>query len=244
MENKSLAAREFTQGQPCLDFNETRLPKYHKVFANPQGKFDTSIGRYVPVPKDGTMSQVVADNQQQLQLLPEQSTSPSSNLPRRPFWDEMLPLAMVQLGAIREEPAGIVSTSNSIRAAAGWPEIVNTLEVARAKYYNYSDFIGFWKKTGRKVADHATDGKTLLSLLPHSEYTSVIHCVFDVIFDVMIPLSSASVCLIQPECLTRCRQPKGQPRFERKSRIPCAECGRTCQMWNASLRSAPTMTTI
>ncbi|RYP59351.1 hypothetical protein DL769_008570 [Monosporascus sp. CRB-8-3] len=183
MADKSLAARESSKRQPCLDFNETRLPEYHEAFASPQVRFNTALGRYAPVPKDGNMGQAVADSQQQLQLLPERSTNPSSNPPRRPFWDEMFPQAMAQLKTIRDEPAGLVDTPNSIRAAAGWPEIVNTLEVARAKYYNYSGFIGFWKKTGHKIADHATDGKTLFSLLPDSEYTSVIHCVFDVIFD-------------------------------------------------------------
>ncbi|KAK7418116.1 hypothetical protein QQX98_004091 [Neonectria punicea] len=183
MADKSLAARESNERQACLDFNETRLPEYHEAFANPQVRFNTALGRYAPVPKDGNMGQAVADNQQQLQLLPERSTTPSSNPPRLPFWDEMFPQAMAQLKTIRNEPAGLVRTPNSVRDAAGWPKIVNTLEVARAKYYNYSGFIGFWKKRGHKIADHATDGKTLFSLLPNSEYTSVIHCVFDVIFD-------------------------------------------------------------
>ncbi|UKZ74717.1 hypothetical protein TrVFT333_002387 [Trichoderma virens FT-333] len=174
MADRLLAAQELRKIQPCLDFNETRLPEYHEAFANPQVRFNTALGLYAPVLKDGNMSQaVLADNQKQLQLLPEQSTNPSSN-PRD---------AMAKLKSIRDEPVGLVGTPNSIRAAAGWPEIVNTLEVARAKYYNYSGFIGFWKKTGHKFADHANEGKTLFSLLPDSEYTSVIHCVFDVIFD-------------------------------------------------------------
>lgn len=180
--NRSLAARESSNRQSCLDFNETRLPKYHEAFANPQVKFDSDLERYVPTPEAGNMGQDAGDDDQ-LQLLPEDS--PCSEPARRPFWDEMFPQAMAQLAESREEPPKLVGTPNSIRGAAGWPEIVNTLEIARAKHYNYSGFIGFWKKTGHKIGDHATDGKTLLSLLPHSEYTSVIHCVFDVIFDVM-----------------------------------------------------------
>ncbi|UKZ68391.1 uncharacterized protein TrAtP1_009430 [Trichoderma atroviride] len=129
------------------------------------------------------MSQAATDDQKKFQLLPKQSKNSSSNPPRRPFWDEMLLPAMAQLSTNRDEPAGLVGTLNSIRAAAGWPEIINTLEVARAKYYNYSGFIGFWKKTSHKFADHANNGKMLFSLLPDSDYTSVVHCVFDVIFD-------------------------------------------------------------
>jgi len=50
---------------------------------------------------------------------------------------------MAQLSTVRDEPIGLVGTSNSIRVAAGWPEIINTLEIARAIHYNYSGFIGF-----------------------------------------------------------------------------------------------------
>ncbi|KAL7952772.1 hypothetical protein V8C34DRAFT_298612 [Trichoderma compactum] len=182
MAGKSFVARESIKRQPCLDFNETRLPEYHEAFANPQVKLNTALGLYAPVLKDGNMGQAVADNQMP-QLLPERSTSSLSNPSQQPFWDEMFGQAMAQLKTIRDEPAGLAGTPNSIRAAAGWTEIVITFEIARAKYYNYSGFIGFWKKTGRKIADHANDGRTLLSLLPDSEYTSIIHCVFDIIFD-------------------------------------------------------------
>lgn len=186
MADKPFAARESIKRQPCLDFIETRLPEYHEAFANPQVKFNTTLGLYAPVLKDGNMSQAVADNQMP-QLLPEQSTSSLSNPSQQPFWDEMFGQAMAQLKTIRDEPDGLAGTPNSIRAATGWTEIIITFEIVRAKYYNYSGFIGFWKKTGRKIADHANDGRTLLSLLPDSEYTSIIHCVFDVIFDVITP---------------------------------------------------------
>ncbi len=58
------------------------------------------------------------------------------------------------------------------------------LVLARAKYYNYSGFNGFWKRVGHKLGENADDGRTLLSLLPEMEYTSLIHCVLDVVFDV------------------------------------------------------------
>ncbi|KAF4967997.1 hypothetical protein FSARC_4558 [Fusarium sarcochroum] len=108
-------------------------------------------------------------------LLPE--TTPSST--RRPFWEEMFHQAMEELQSTRDEPVKLVETSNSIRTATGWVEIVNILEIARAKYYGYSGFIGFWKRAGHKMTDHANDGKMLLSLLPNTEYSSIIHCVFD-----------------------------------------------------------------
>jgi hypothetical protein len=112
-------------------------------------------------------------------LLPE--TTPGSA--RRPFWEEMLPQAMEELKTSRDEPDKLIGTSNSIRAATGWVEMVNTLEKARARYYGYSGFIGFWKRAGHKVTDHANDAKRLVSLLPNTEYSSIIHCVFDIIFD-------------------------------------------------------------
>jgi hypothetical protein len=113
------------------------------------------------------------------ELLPE--TSPDST--RRPFWEEMLPQAMEKLKTSRDEPERLISTSNSIRAATGWVELVNILETARAKYYGYSGFAGFWKRTGHQVTDSASDAKRLVSLLPNTEYSSIIHCVFDIIFD-------------------------------------------------------------
>lgn len=181
---KPTAAQGFSTRQPTLDFIDTRLPEYHAAFANPQVRFNTALGRYAPVrqrAQNSNMAQQADD--QQLDLLPEQPPPCGPNPARRPFWDEMFPQAMAQLRAVRDEPTGLVGTAYSIRGATGWPVIVNTVEVARAKYYNYSGFIGFWKKAGHKMGDHATDAKTLLSLLPDSEYTSLIHCVFDVIFD-------------------------------------------------------------
>jgi hypothetical protein len=61
---------------------------------------------------------------------------------------------------------------------------MNNLEKSRANYYNYSGFIGFWKRSAHKMADNVDDGKRLLSLLPNTDYSSVIHCVFDIVFDV------------------------------------------------------------
>ena len=241
-------AQGLRKRQPTLDFIDTRLPEYHEAFANPQVHFNTALGRYAPVQQqnaqNGTMAQP-ADDDQKLDLLPEQPPPPppGSAPARRPFWDEMFPQAMAQLRTVRDEPVGLVGTAFSIRAAAGWPEIVNTLEVARAKYYNYSGFIGFWKKAGHKMADHATDGKTLLSLLPDSEYTSLIHCVFDVIFDASSPSPCCSGCLLLRcpgcRCLTKgtcvvCRQPRGRPRSETRWRTACASCGRSLKMWRAS----------
>ncbi|KAM0552668.1 hypothetical protein ACHAPJ_007765 [Fusarium lateritium] len=112
-------------------------------------------------------------------LLPE-ATQGST---QRPFWEEMFPQAMEELKSTGTEPVKLVGTSNSIRAAHGWVEIVNVLKIARARYYGYSGFIGFWKRAGHKATDHANDVKIVLSLLPNTEYSSVIHCVFDVIFD-------------------------------------------------------------
>lgn len=114
------------------------------------------------------------------ELLP--ATSPAST--RRPFWEEMLPRAMEKLKTSRDEPERIIGTSNSIRAATGWVEMVDNLEKARARYYGYFGFIGFWRRTGHQVTDSASDAKRLVSLLPNTEYSSIIHCVFDIIFDV------------------------------------------------------------
>ncbi len=182
--------------QPCLDFIETRLPKYHEAFANKDVRFNSALGRYAPVlpptPPQDNMGERPED--EKLQVLPETAPPTGPGPVRRPFWDEMFPQAMAQLGELRDEPPGLVGTIYSIRAAAGWAKIVNTLEAARAKYYNYKGFVGFWRKARHKMADHAEDGKAVLSLLPESDYTSLIHCVFDVIFDACPCLSSVSLC--------------------------------------------------
>jgi hypothetical protein len=174
--NPDLARR-----QPCLEFIETRLPIFHEAFANPQVRFNTSLGRYAPISQftKGNNTMDRPEDHELPVLLPE--TTPGSA--RRPFWEEMLPQAMEELKTSRDEPDKLIGTSNSIRAATGWVEMVITLEKARARYYGYSGFIGFWKRTGHKVTDHANDAKRLVSLLPNTEYSSIIHCVFDIIFD-------------------------------------------------------------
>jgi hypothetical protein len=182
MGKELLTSRESSSVRLCLSFNKTRLPEYHEAFDDSRVTFDGAIGSYKPV-VDGTMTRAAEQNGQVPELLPELPEDPSSKLSRRPFWDVMFPKAMDDLKSLRDEPSGLAGTPYGIRAATGWSEIVNSLETARAYYYDYSGLKGFWKKTGRKMADHAGDGKTLLSLLPSSEYTSVIHCVFDIIFD-------------------------------------------------------------
>ncbi|KAI1172278.1 hypothetical protein F4777DRAFT_582132 [Nemania sp. FL0916] len=182
MADELTSTEGFSKKQPCLDFIETRLPKYHEAFANPHVRFNIVLGRYdlvIPVSADSNIMKQQADDEQ-LRLLPE---SPVSESTRQPFWESMLPKAMAELKNTREEPSRLVGTLNSIRGLTQWAEVVNVLEVARARYYNYSGFVGFWKRAGHKMTDYGEDGKLLLSLLPNSDYTSLIHCVFDVIFD-------------------------------------------------------------
>ncbi|OAA56881.1 hypothetical protein ISF_07397 [Cordyceps fumosorosea ARSEF 2679] len=185
MSDKKVAAQRSSARGPCREFIRTHLPKNHEAFSNSHVEFDTTVQQYVPFVKgDGTSQNEENSNQhQRLDLLPKDSTSDESNPSRRPFWDEMFPEAMSQLRDSCEEPPKLVDTDSSIRVASGWPEIVTTVELARAKYYNYKGFIGFWKKTRHGLTDDATDAKRLFSLLPDSDYTSVIHCVFDIIAD-------------------------------------------------------------
>ncbi|KAF5673262.1 hypothetical protein FDENT_10355 [Fusarium denticulatum] len=90
---------------------------------------------------------------------------------------------MEELKSTRDEPKRLARTSRSIRDLKGWVDIVNVLEKARVNYYDYSWFIGFWKRSAHKVADNVDEGKRLLSLLPNTNYSSAIHCVFDIVFD-------------------------------------------------------------
>ncbi|KAF5706993.1 hypothetical protein FMUND_11323 [Fusarium mundagurra] len=174
--------RAFLRRQPCLEFIEERLPEFHEAFANPDTRFNTAWGRFEPM----THNQDAGDCTEQPgehdlpDILPDNTTKDSD---RRPFWEEMLPEAMEELKSTRDEPKRLAGTPRSIRDLEGWVDIVNVLEKARANYYNYSGFIGFWKKSAHKVADNVDEGKRLLSLLPNTEYTSVIHCVFDIVFD-------------------------------------------------------------
>jgi hypothetical protein len=223
------SARGINTRQPCLDFIETRLPEYHEAFANKEVRFNAALGRYAPV-QQATPQVNMGDRpeDEQLQVLPEQGPPLSGSGPeRRPFWDVMFSRAMAQLMGVRGEPTGLIGTPYSIRAAPGWPEIVNTLEAARAKYYNYAGFVGFWKKARHRMADHADGGKALLSLLPDSDYTSVIHCVFDAIFDACPLFRLVPSVLSHLTGYVLCRRPKGLPRSETKSRKACASCARS-----------------
>ncbi|KAJ8116951.1 hypothetical protein ONZ43_g4321 [Nemania bipapillata] len=150
--------------QPCREFIESRLPKYHPAFANPHVRFNSYLDQYEPIPppKSPKKSDIMKQPEE-LDLLPDSSASEST---QQPFWERMLPDAMTQLKLNRDEPSRLAGTNNSIRSLTGWAEIISTLEVARAR-----------------MTDHVDDGKMLLSLLPDTEYTSLIHCVFDVIFD-------------------------------------------------------------
>jgi hypothetical protein len=237
MASKWFGARKSAAQRRCLEFNETQLPKHHEAFANRNVKFDSALESYVPTFKSEQRGQNEGDDEQEreLDLLPGSSTTSRSSS-QRPFWDVMFPEAMGRLIETRDEPALLSGTQRSIRSAQGWPEIVTTLEIARAEYYDYSGFVGFWKKTRHSITNHANEGKTLLSLLPDSDYTSVIHCVFDLIFDVRIPAFH-----LVNTFLTRYRQPEIQPRFEKKLRTHYETCGKDSQTSSVSLRSVQTM---
>ncbi|KAF5966098.1 hypothetical protein FBULB1_11844 [Fusarium bulbicola] len=113
-------------------------------------------------------------------ILPDNTIEDSD---RRPFWEEMLPEAMEELKSTRDEPKRLAGTTRSIRDLKGWVDVVNVLEKARPNYYDYSGFIGFWKRSAHKMTDNVDEGKRLLSLLPNTDYSSVIRCVFDIVFD-------------------------------------------------------------
>lgn len=182
--------RGFIRRQPCLEFIEERLPEFHEAFANPDVQFSTARGRFEPMTHNqdpATGSQEPGEHELP-DILPEHTSEDSD---RRPFWEEMLPEAMEELKSSRDEPKRLAGTTRSIRGLNGWVDIVNVLEKARANYYDYSEFIGFWKRSAHKMADNVDDGKRLLSLLPNTDYSSVIHCVFDIVFDV----SSEVPCL-------------------------------------------------
>ncbi|CCT61542.1 uncharacterized protein FFUJ_01979 [Fusarium fujikuroi IMI 58289] len=168
--------------QPCLEFIEERLPEFHEAFANRDVRFSIARGRFEPMKHNqdpATGSQPPKDHELP-DILPEDNLGDSD---RRPFWEEMLPEAMEELKSSRDEPKRLAGTTRSIRGLKGWVDIVNGLEKARANYYDYSGFIGFWKRSAHKMADNVDDGKRLLSLLPNTDYSSVIHCVFDIVFD-------------------------------------------------------------
>ncbi|KAF5976376.1 hypothetical protein FCOIX_7145 [Fusarium coicis] len=174
--------RGFIRQQPCLEFIEERLPGFHEAFANPDVRFSTARGRFKPMTHRQDAG--AGTDQPGKHLLPKilpEATSEDSE--RRPFWEEVLPDAMEELKSTRDEPKRLAGTTHSIRDLKGWVDIVNVLEKARANYYDYSGFIGFWKRSAHKVADNFDEGKRLLSLLPNTGYSSVIHCVFDIVFD-------------------------------------------------------------
>ncbi|KAJ4075774.1 hypothetical protein NW761_013036 [Fusarium oxysporum] len=178
--------RDTSQGiirrQPCLEFIEERLFEFHEAFSNPDVRFSTARGRFEPMTHNqdaGAGTELPGENDLP-DILPGDTTKDSN---RRPFWEEMLPEAMEELKSTRDEPQRLAGTTRSIRDLKGWVDIVNNLEKSRANYYNYSGFIGFWKRSAHKMADNVDDGKRLLSLLPNTDYSSVIHCVFDIVFD-------------------------------------------------------------
>ncbi|KAF5531224.1 hypothetical protein FNAPI_13333 [Fusarium napiforme] len=172
----------FKRQQPCLEFIEERLPEFHEAFANPDVRFSTARGRFEPMThcQDAGAGTDQAGEHGLPDILPGTISKDSK---RRPFWEEMLPDAMEELKSTRDEPKRLAGTTRSIRDLKGWVGIVNVLEKARANYYDYSGFIGFWKRSAHKVADNVDEGKRLLSLLPNTEYSSVLHCVFDIVFD-------------------------------------------------------------
>ncbi|KAG5775305.1 hypothetical protein H9Q73_011019 [Fusarium xylarioides] len=174
--------RGFVRRQPCLEFIEERLPEFHEAFANPDVRFSTARGRFESMThnQDPATGSEETGEHELPDMLPEDVSEDSG---RRPFWEEMLPEAMEELKYSRDEPKRLAGTTRSIRGLKGWVDIVNVLEKARANYYNYSGFIGFWKRSAHKMADNVDEGKRLLSLLPNTEYSSVIHCVFDIVFD-------------------------------------------------------------
>ncbi|KAF5578260.1 hypothetical protein FPCIR_11663 [Fusarium pseudocircinatum] len=174
--------RGFVRRQPCLRFIEERLPKFHEAFANPDVQFSTARGRFEPMThsQDAGAGTGQPGEHDLPEILPDDITKDSD---RRPFWEEMLPEVMEELISTRDEPKRLAGTTRSIRNLKGWVDIVNVLEKARANYYDYSGFIGFWKRSAHKMADNVGEGKRLLSLLPNTDYSSVIHCVFDIVFD-------------------------------------------------------------
>ncbi|KAF5700451.1 hypothetical protein FGLOB1_10777 [Fusarium globosum] len=174
--------RGFIRRQPCLEFIDERLPEFHEAFANPDVQFSTSRGRFEPMThnQDPAPGSQPPKEHELPDILPEDTSEDSE---RRPFWEEMLPEAMEELKSSRDEPKRLAGTTRSIRGLKGWVDIVNVLEKARANYYDYSGFIGFWKRSAHKMADNVDDAKRLLSLLPNTDYSSVIHCVFDIVFD-------------------------------------------------------------
>ncbi|KAF9771501.1 hypothetical protein IL306_010856 [Fusarium sp. DS 682] len=117
MAHKLMTTQELSRRQPCLDFIETRLPEFHEAFANPEVRFNTSLGRYAPISQVTEGSNIMGQpTDHDLPELPPETTSSST---RRPFWEEMLPRAMEALRSTRDEPDKLVGTSNSIRAATG-----------------------------------------------------------------------------------------------------------------------------
>ncbi|KAF5532030.1 hypothetical protein FMEXI_12685 [Fusarium mexicanum] len=174
--------RGFVRRQQCLEFIKERLPEFHEAFANPDVQFSTARGRFEPMaPSQDVDAGTEQPGEHDLpDILPDDTPKDSD---RRPFWEEMLPEAIEELKYTRDEPKRLAGTTRSVRDLKGWVDIVNVLEKARANYYDYSGFIGFWKRSAHKMTDNVDEGKRLLSLLPNTDYSSVIHCVFDIVFD-------------------------------------------------------------
>ncbi|KAI0906939.1 hypothetical protein F4823DRAFT_48340 [Ustulina deusta] len=102
------------------------------------------------------------------------------------------------------------------------------------------DSLAFGSGQDHRIADHADDDKSLLSLLPDTEYTSLVHCVFDFIFYVR-PFVSYLSGISSWACLRRSdtggKQPKGRLKSERKLRGVYASSERSWKMLRVFLPS-------
>jgi hypothetical protein len=169
---------------PSVDFIDNGLPSFHDAFENPQSRFDTALGRYIPAPMKGSDA---LDGLRQAQPVKESMA----------FWDAIFQMAMGRLKELQPaEPSDRVRSGNhySIRAAGNWPSVYSQLQKAREHYDGKTK--GFWgwhcKEALRWVVDHSDPVEQAIKYVLNIEYVSPVLAAVEVILDVSNRASPAT----------------------------------------------------
>jgi hypothetical protein len=170
---------------PAVDFIENRMWQYHPAYDASNFSYDPVQDQFVvaaPSSMNGLSSGLATANLQ----APTQPRPAPGVVNDMTFWDEVFPMAMIELNATQVHKQ-LTASQWGIRHCSNWPDVQAKLEMARKRYdHDFgSEHVSRFRRKARSILDKSVGPlQQVAKGVPQVDIASPIVSVANVLLDV------------------------------------------------------------
>jgi hypothetical protein len=170
---------------PAVDFIENRMWQYHPAYDANNFSYDPVKGQFV-VAAPGSMTGLSSGLATANIPGPAQPRPAPGVVNEMIFWDEVFPLAMIQLNKTQVHKQ-LTASQWGIRHCSNWPDVQAKLEIARQSYdHDFGpEHVGKFRRKARRFLDKGVGPlQQVAKGVPQVDIASPIVSVANVLLDV------------------------------------------------------------